>query len=51
MVEEEDVLKILLSDKDGNTCDIKEASDGLPGELYSDLGWISRFTKKRHSLL
>ena len=50
-VEQVDSLKILLSDKDGNICDIKEVSDGLPGELYSDLGWINRFTKKRHSLL
>ena len=50
-VEQVDALKILVSDKGGNICDVKEISDGLPGELYSDLGWINRFTKKRHSLL
>jgi len=42
-----DNLKLLLLDKDGTTCDVKESSDGLPGELYGDLGWIKRFTKKR----
>jgi hypothetical protein len=48
-IEEIDTLKVLIANKDGNTCDIKEVSDGLPGELYTDLGWISRFSKKRHS--
>ena len=46
-IEQLDILKILLSDKEGTTCDIKEVSDGLPGELYGDLGWIKRFSKKR----
>jgi len=42
-----DNLKLLLLDKDGTTCDVKESSDGLPGELYGDSGWIKRFSKKR----
>ncbi|MGO9315155.1 MAG: epimerase [Syntrophobacteraceae bacterium] len=44
-----DILKVLLSDTDGTTCDIKELSDGLPGELYGDRGWIKRFSKKPYS--
>ncbi len=43
-----DILKILLYDTDGTTCDIKELSDGLPGELYGDRGWIKRFSKKHY---
>jgi predicted PhzF superfamily epimerase YddE/YHI9 len=46
-IEQLDTLKIFLSDKDGTTCDIKEVSDGLPGELYGDRGWIKRFSNKR----
>ena len=42
-----DILKVLLSDTDGTTCDIKELSDGLPGELYGDRGWIKRFRRNR----
>lgn len=44
-IEQSYILKIFLSDKDGTTCDIKEVSDGLPGELYGDRGWINRFSK------
>ncbi len=44
-----DTLKILLLDTDGTSWDIKKLSDGLPGELYGDQGWIKRFSKKRCS--
>ncbi len=44
-IEQLDILKILFSDTDETTCDIKELSDGLPGELYGDRGWIKRFSK------
>ena len=44
-LDQSNILKILFSDTDGTTCDIKELSDGLPGELYGDRGWIKRFSK------
>lgn len=39
-------IKLLFDDKDLNPIDIKELSDGLAGELYSDEGWIAKFSKK-----
>ena len=48
-IEQLDILKILLSDKEGTTCDIKEVSDGLPGELYGERGWIKRFSTKHYA--
>ena len=41
MFEENEDKKILVSD-----ININEISDGLSGELFSDDGWISRFSKK-----
>jgi predicted PhzF superfamily epimerase YddE/YHI9 len=49
-LEQLDSLKIVISDQDGTTYDIKEISDGLPGELYGDHGWITRFSEKPHGL-
>jgi hypothetical protein len=34
-------LKIVAAD--GGEVDLAQASDGLPGELYSEEGWIARF--------
>ena len=34
---------VRLMTRDGR--DLAEISDGLPGELYSDRGWIARFSK------
>lgn len=45
-VEQLDALKLSLSGDEGIPFDIKELSDGLPGELYGDRGWIKRFSKK-----
>jgi hypothetical protein len=43
--QEEDVrLGILVNDK--LYPDLREVSDGLSGELYSDRGWIKRFGRK-----
>ena len=42
MVEQEE--RIGLSwDEGGKRVDLRDASDGLSGELYSDEGWIARF--------
>lgn len=43
MVEQNDDIKVMVGDND-----IKEDSDGLEGELYTEDGWISRFSKERY---
>lgn len=46
VIDSSEDIKISLNDKDSNPMAIKELSDGLAGELYSDEGWIARFSKK-----
>lgn len=43
MIEQNDDIKVMVGDND-----IKEDSDGLEGELYTEDGWISRFSKERY---
>lgn len=43
MIEQNDDIKVMVDDND-----IKEESDGLEGELYTEDGWISRFSKERY---
>jgi hypothetical protein len=31
--------------------ELRDISDGLPGELYSDEGWISRFSEEDRFIL
>ena len=40
MIEQYDELKLLYNDTD-----IREESDGLTGELYTEDGWIEKYTK------
>jgi hypothetical protein len=42
---DEDKIDIILHTESCNEVNIKSISDGLAGELYSDDGWISRFSK------
>ncbi|MHC1686063.1 MAG: hypothetical protein AB6733_24565 [Clostridiaceae bacterium] len=46
MIEQNDEMKLEVFDGERNY-DIKEISDGLEGELYTDDGWIKRFSKER----
>ena len=41
MIENDDEIKLMIKNKD-----LKEESDGLAGELYSEDGWIKKFSKK-----
>ena len=41
MIEEEEEIKLMVGNQE-----LKEASDGLCGELYSEDGWIKKFSKK-----
>ena len=47
MLEQNNELKVLLNDGNANT-DIKQISDGLECELYTEDGWIRRFSKERY---
>lgn len=46
MIDSSEELKLLFLDEKSNYIDIKELSDGLAGELYSDEGWIAKFSKQ-----
>jgi hypothetical protein len=48
---EETGLRVSVQMPSGELQDLKEISDGLPGELYSDQGWIARFSKERYEAL
>lgn len=43
MIEQNNDVKILI-----NGIDIKESSDGLEGELYTEDGWIQKFSNERY---
>ncbi|WP_454054441.1 hypothetical protein [Clostridium sp. Marseille-Q7071] len=47
MIEQNDAIKVEVDDGQKDN-DIKEISDGLEGELYTEDGWISRFSKERY---
>lgn len=47
MIEQNDAIKVEVNDGQKDN-DIKEISDGLEGELYTEDGWISRFSKERY---
>lgn len=45
-VEQEKSLDLMLKDEQAVAHSAQGASDGLPGELYGDQGWIARFSAK-----
>jgi hypothetical protein len=45
LADEKDKIDIILHTKSDTAVNIRSISDGLAGELYSDNGWISRFSK------
>lgn len=44
-VEQEDLIEFTFKEDD-QIVNINEISDGLAGELYTEDGWISRFSDK-----
>jgi hypothetical protein len=48
--EQEADLQLGMKMKDGIE-ELRDISDGLPGELYSDEGWISRFSEEDRLIL
>ncbi|MBU3218407.1 hypothetical protein LL033_23505 [Clostridium estertheticum] len=47
MIEQNDEIKVAVYDGQKDN-DIKENSDGLEGELYTEDGWINKFSKERY---
>jgi hypothetical protein len=47
---EEREIGIAYTSRDGQLVDIREISDGLVGELFTDLGWIAQFSKYKEGL-
>lgn len=43
--EQQSDLKVGIRMEDGIE-DLRDISDGLPGELYTDKGWIARYSKE-----
>lgn len=39
-------LSLQITDTSGRARDFAQASDGLPGEIYSDTGWLARFSNR-----
>ncbi|MED1793617.1 epimerase [Brevibacillus nitrificans] len=47
-IEQEESIDVLSLDETGHMTSIREISDGLPGELYTDRGWIARYSQQRN---
>lgn len=47
-IEQSNIINLNIVDENGAACNIREASDGLSGELYSEDGWINRFSQERN---
>jgi hypothetical protein len=47
-IEQSRTVKLMVQVQ-GNEYDAAKVSDGLPGELYSEDGWIARFSSERYS--
>ncbi|MDZ4395024.1 MAG: hypothetical protein U1B82_18880 [Cypionkella sp.] len=39
-------LSLRITNAYGHAQDVAQASDGLPGETYSDAGWLARFSNR-----
>ncbi|MBD7970447.1 epimerase [Paenibacillus gallinarum] len=45
-LEQEEDINVLVKATESKYSNIREISDGLAGELYTEDGWISRFSNK-----
>src|SRR5215216_3144594 len=45
LIESDESLKLEVVAEEGSGFDVVAASDGLSGELYTEDGWISRFSR------
>lgn len=49
MIGDEDMVALSVFAAGKEHPSLREASDDLPGELYSERGWIARFSKERRA--
>jgi hypothetical protein len=49
MLDERPDVKLSVDAGSGTVSSLREVSDGLSNELYSDVGWIARFSRKPRS--
>jgi hypothetical protein len=45
MIENSEEFDLIKTSNSGNELSLREISDGLCGELYTEDGWIERFSK------
>ncbi len=50
-IEQEKEVALMVKTDDGKVINIAEISDGLAGELYTEEGWIMRFSEQRYEEL
>lgn len=48
MLEQERSVAVVVKTEAGTVENVEEVSDGLCGELYSNDGWIRRFSRQRY---
>lgn len=46
-LEEEDDIELAVTADGERVQSLRDVSDGLPGELYTDEGWIARFSETK----
>lgn len=46
ILEQEEDINVLIKAEGNKVINVREVSDGLSGELYTEDGWISRFSNK-----
>jgi hypothetical protein len=44
-VEQNEKIQLVMVARDGSVTNLNDMSDGLAGELYSERGWIARFSE------
>lgn len=48
VIEDTPWLQVRVDDGSEESVEVRQVSDGLPGELYTEDGWIARFSRNRH---
>lgn len=47
-LEQVDWVRVEVETEAGTVSDLARVSENFPGELYTEEGWIARFTEQRH---
>jgi len=49
LLEQNEIINVMVKSDQDTLINIREVSDGLAGELYTEDGWISRFSSNSRS--